>query len=110
MYADKITASMTAAISETDRRRAKQIAYNRAHGIIPKTVVKEVRDVIAAVLPAKPQGQDARLTPPQNMSRAEREKLLRALEKEMKEAARRLEFEEAAQLRDAIMEIRAASR
>jgi excinuclease ABC subunit B len=101
---------MSAAISETSRRRDKQVAYNLEHGITPKTVVKEVRDVIAAVLPAEAQGKEARLKPPQNMSRAEREKLLRALEKEMKEAARRLEFEEAAQLRDAIMEIRAEAR
>ena len=110
MYADKITDSMAAAISETDRRREKQLAYNQAHGIVPKTVVKEVRDIIAAVLPEEAAGQDMRMKPPQNMSRREREKLLRALEKEMKEAARRLEFEEAAQLRDAIMEIRAEAR
>jgi excinuclease ABC subunit B len=101
---------MSAAISETSRRRDKQVAYNLEHGITPKTVVKEVRDVIAAVLPAEAQGNEMRLKPPQNMSRAERDKLLRALEKEMKEAARRLEFEEAAQLRDAIMEIRAEAR
>ena len=62
------------------------------------------------VLPEEAAGQDMRMKPPQNMSRREREKLLRALEKEMKEAARRLEFEEAAQLRDAIMEIRAEAR
>ncbi|MCL1906047.1 MAG: excinuclease ABC subunit UvrB [Clostridiales bacterium] len=110
MYADRMTDSMTAAIGETDRRRAKQLEYNRANGIVPKTIVKEVRDVISAVLPAKERGTDTRLKPPQNMSRQEREKLLRALEKEMKEAARRLEFEEAAQLRDAIMEIRAEAR
>ena len=83
---------------------------NKEHGIIPKTVVKEARDVISTVLPAEARGQDKRFKPPQNMSRAERDKLLRALEKEMKEAARRLEFEEAAQLRDAIMEIRAEAR
>jgi len=110
MYADRITDSMAAAISETDRRRVKQLAYNRVHGIVPKTVVKEVRDVISAVLPAEAAGQDPRMKPPRNMSRNEREKLLRALEKEMKEAARRLEFEAAAQLRDAIMEIRAEAR
>jgi excinuclease ABC subunit B len=110
MYADKITDSMAAAIGETDRRRAKQLAYNAAHGIVPKTIVKEVRDVISAVLPAEERGADKHLKPPQNMSRQAREKLLRALEKEMKEAARRLEFEEAAQLRDAIMAIRAEVR
>ena len=110
MYADKVTDSMNAAISETDRRRAKQKAYNKEHGIIPQTVVKEVRDLISAAMPTEAGGKDLRMKPPQNMSKGEREKLLRSLEKEMKEAARRLEFEEAAQLRDAIMEIRAAGR
>jgi excinuclease ABC subunit B len=110
MYADRMTDSMAAAIGETDRRRTKQLAYNQEHGIVPKTIVKEVRDLISAVLPVEERSADKRLKPPENMSRTEREKLLRALEKEMKEAARRLEFEEAAQLRDAIMEIRAAAR
>lgn len=115
MYADKITDSMAAAINETERRRKKQTAYNAAHGIIPKTIVKDVKDVIAAVLPKmtdpeKKYGSQATLglVAPDKLRKSERQKLLRSLEKEMREAARRLEFEEAAQLRDAIMEIKAA--
>jgi len=117
MYADKITDSMAAAINETERRRKKQTAYNAAHGITPKTIVKDVKDVIAAVLPKTKDlegkyGSRAAysLVAPDKLKRNEREKLLRSLEKEMREAARKLEFEEAAQLRDAIMEIRAAER
>ena len=119
MYADQITDSMAAAINETERRRQKQMAYNQEHGIVPKTIVKEVKDVIAAVLP-NGQAFEAKhgkgvaafgLGPgaisPDKMKKSERERLLRSLEKEMREAARKLEFEEAAQLRDAIMEIRA---
>ena len=120
MYADRMTDSMQAAISETNRRRAKQSRYNEEHGIVPKTIFKEVRDVIAAVLP---DSADAEKLPGkaknsglkvsgniEKMSKAQREKLLRSLEKEMKEAARKLNFEEAAQLRDAIMEIRSATK
>ena len=115
MYADRITESMEKAINETNRRRRKQQAYNEEHGIIPQTIVKEVKDVIASVLPhLADKAKDGYKKPslaalePEKMKKAEREKVLRSLEKEMKEAARRLEFEEAAQLRDAIMEIRAA--
>ena len=119
MYADRITDSMAAAIGETQRRRQKQMAYNKEHGIVPKTIVKEVKDVIAAVLPnaqafeerhgkgAAAFGLGAGAVAPEKMKKSERERLLRSLEKEMREAARKLEFEEAAQLRDAIMEIRA---
>ena len=122
MYADRVTDSMHAAISETNRRREKQMTYNTAHGIIPKTIVKEVRDVIAAVLPNaekfdKEYGANLKGAfgvrkdvAPDKMKKGEREKLLRSLEKEMREAARKLEFEEAALLRDAIMEIRSAAR
>ena len=111
MYADHMTDSMQAAISETKRRRDKQQAYNQAHGITPQTIVKEVKDVLAAVLPgttAEKAGPLSGTKDPAKMKRAEREKLIRSLEKEMKDAAHRLEFEEAAQIRDAIMELRAA--
>ncbi|MBR5430368.1 MAG: excinuclease ABC subunit UvrB [Firmicutes bacterium] len=123
MYADHITDSMQAAISETERRRAKQQAYNQAHGIVPKTIVKDVKDIISSVLPQQAEKfqntygghKDGafgvrKSVDPSNLRKGEREKLLRSLEKEMKEAARRLEFEEAAQLRDAIMEIRSAEK
>ena len=113
MYADNMTDSMKAAIGETERRRAKQEAYNAEHGITPKTIVKDVKDVLAAVLPDTSGGKKSAISKqkdPASMKRAEREKLIRSLEKEMKDAAHRLEFEEAAQIRDAIMELRAAGR
>jgi len=118
MYADHQTDSMAAAISETNRRRDKQLRHNAEHGIVPKTIIKEVRDVVANLLPGadkseREQGRPAalaRAVTPGAMKKKEREKLLQALEKEMKEAARRLEFEQAAEIRDAIMEIRAAGR
>ena len=122
MYADNITDSMRSAISITEERRARQIAYNEANGIIPKTIIKEVKDVAAAVLPDAKAFEEkygpgkpafdlgAAAVAPEKMKKGEREKLLRSLEKEMREAARKLEFEEAAQLRDVIMEIRAAAR
>ncbi|MBQ6841931.1 MAG: UvrB/UvrC motif-containing protein, partial [Firmicutes bacterium] len=106
MYADHITDSMQAAISETRRRRALQMAYNEEHGIVPKTIIKEIRDVLGTVLPESSSSAE----PVVPKSRKEAEKLIRSLEKEMKEASRRLEFEQAAMLRDAIMEIRASMR
>ena len=123
MYADHITDSMQAAISETNRRRAKQQAYNQEHGIVPKTIVKDVKDIISSVLPQQAERFQTtygghkdgafgvrKSIDAGKLRKGEREKLLRSLEKEMKEAARRLEFEEAAQLRDAIMEIRSAEK
>ncbi|MBR0376138.1 MAG: UvrB/UvrC motif-containing protein, partial [Firmicutes bacterium] len=123
MYADHITDSMRAAISETNRRRSKQQAYNQEHGIVPRTIVKDVKDIISSVLPQQAEKFQAtygghkdgafgvrKSLDTANLRKGEREKLLRSLEKEMKEAARRLEFEEAAQLRDAIMEIRSAEK
>ena len=123
MYADHITDSMHAAISETNRRRSKQQAYNLEHGIVPRTIVKDVKDIISSVLPQQAEKFQAtygghkdgafgvrKSLDTANLRKGEREKLLRSLEKEMKEAARRLEFEEAAQLRDAIMEIRSAEK
>ena len=107
MYGDKITDSMAKAISETNRRRAVQQAYNEKHGITPQTIIKEVRDVLAAVIPVEKKGMPKA---PEAMSKKEREKIIRSLEKEMRDLARRLDFEGAAQLRDAIMELRAAGR
>lgn len=106
MYADRITDSMARAIGETDRRREKQMAYNIEHGITPKTVIKDVRDVISTVLEV---GEiDKKKLDPVKMTKTQRAKTLRRLEKEMGEAARRLDFEEAAVLRDLIMEIKRA--
>lgn len=104
MYADKMTDSMTAAISETQRRREVQKAYNEAHGITPKTIIKEIRDVISATVEVK-DTESAFQT--DKMSKKERMKLIERLRKEMKEAAAKLDFETATQLRDAMMEIEA---
>ncbi len=104
MYADTATPSMAAAIGETERRREKQSAFNEAHGIVPKTVVKQVRDVLNL---AEDESQGARAVRLKNkMSRAERDAAIAKLEKEMREASKRLEFEYAAVLRDQIIELR----
>ncbi|MCQ2419100.1 MAG: excinuclease ABC subunit UvrB [Clostridia bacterium] len=102
MYADKITDAMRSAISETERRRALQQAYNEAHGIVPKTVIKDVRDLIEiSGMPDK----DIR-TNGVKMTKKERETEILRLEKQMKEAARMMEYEVAAVLRDRIIELR----
>ncbi|MGI6269327.1 MAG: excinuclease ABC subunit UvrB [Candidatus Howiella sp.] len=102
MYADSVTPSMERAVSETARRRAIQTAYNEAHGIVPKTIVKDVRDVIE--ISGKSRGKPAQSG--KRMSKPEREALIRRLEREMREAARLLEFEHAAYLRDRIAKLR----
>ncbi|HEY8347435.1 MAG TPA: excinuclease ABC subunit UvrB [Symbiobacteriaceae bacterium] len=101
MYADRITESMAKAIAETNRRRAIQMEYNRKHGITPQTVIKPVRDVIQAVKPAEEGGPSSLLDTPKH----EIPKLIERLRKEMKEAAKNLEFERAAELRDLIIEL-----
>jgi len=100
MYADSVTPSMERAISETNRRRAIQDAYNKKHGIIPKSVVKDVRDVIE--MSAKP--DDTK--PLKKMSAAEKERLINLLTSEMKQAAKMLEFEHAMYLRDRIRKLK----
>ncbi len=99
MYADHITDSMRRAIDETERRRAIQMAYNEAHGIVPKTVSKSVRDVIKISGDAKSTAGRGKL----NVK--DRQRMIDSLTKDMKEAARMLEFEYAAQLRDKIREL-----
>lgn len=113
MYADNITGSMERAIAETNRRRQKQIAYNEAHGITPQTVKKAVRELIAAERLAEEkatyshQNALARLQAnPETMSLDEIEQVIAQLEREMKEAARALNFEYAAELRDEIAALR----
>ena len=102
MYADNITASMRAALDETARRRDIQNAYNEAHGIVPKTVIKSVRDLIEISSPtAERKGRGG-----VKMTKAEKEKEIARLEKQMKEAARMMEYEYAAVLRDQIIELR----
>ena len=104
LYADAVTPSMAAAMEETQRRRAKQDAFNRAHGIVPKTIVKEVRGVLNLAEDEEKSAHDARLK--HKMSRAERDAAIAKLEKEMRDASKRLEFEYAAVLRDQIIELR----
>ena len=106
MYADSVTRSMGIAISETNRRRQMQAEYNDRMGIVPQTIKKAIRDVIEATK-ALGDGDDA-AAKIQKMTRAERKDLLVQLEKEMKEAARALQFERAAELRDLIIELSAS--
>lgn len=107
MYADKMTDSMQRAIDETSRRRNIQEAYNKEHGIEPKTIIKEIRDLIAITKVAEESG-DYTTTSYEDMTREEKATLLLKLEKEMKDAAKALDFETAATLRDTILELKAA--
>ncbi|WP_175990289.1 excinuclease ABC subunit UvrB [Bacillus sp. Marseille-Q1617] len=108
MYADKMTDSMQKAIDETKRRREIQEEYNEKHGITPTTIQKEIRDVIRATHAAEEAGvYEGKETKVSNMSKPERQKLIASLEVEMKEAAKALDFERAAQLRDTILELKA---
>lgn len=101
MYADEVTPAMQSAIEETERRRALQEAYNKAHGIVPKTIIKDVRDVLEIS-----GGKDKSTVNGKQMSRFEKEQLIKKLSAEMKKAASLLEFEQAAYLRDKIAQIR----
>ena len=101
MYADSVTGSMERAINETERRRALQIAYNEEHGIVPKTIIKGVRDVLEITSKNKLEAKTGK----KKMSAAERRQLIDKLTVEMKKAAKLLEFEHAAYLRDKIKEL-----
>ena len=101
MYADEVTPSMERAITETERRRSIQTAYNEAHGIVPKTIIKEVRDSIEI----SDKAETARLNT-RRMGKMEREAAIERLTREMKQAAKILEFEQAAFLRDQIDRLR----
>ena len=108
MYADKMTDSMKKAIDETERRRTIQIEHNEKHGITPTTIQKDIRDVIRATRVAEDEGiYEGEQTKVSKMSKPERQKLIASLEVEMKEAAKALDFERAAQLRDTILELKA---
>ena len=110
MYADRITNSMQLAIDETNRRREIQMAYNEEHDITPKTIKKEIRDVIQATIAAEDETEyvssGKKLT---SLSKKEKEKVIKQMEKEMKEAAKALDFEKAAELRDIIFELKAGA-
>jgi excinuclease ABC subunit B len=108
MYAEHVTEAMQTALDETNRRRKKQIAYNEAHGIVPRSIVKDVRDLTDRIRaktapPAEERGVSLLQLPATDLAR-----LVREIEKEMKVAAKNLEFEKAAVLRDRISELRSA--
>ncbi|WP_280145561.1 excinuclease ABC subunit UvrB [Bacillus amyloliquefaciens] len=109
MYADKITHSMEIAINETKRRREQQERFNEIHGITPQTINKEIRDVIRATQAAEDKGEYKTKTAPKlaKMTKKERQKVVEQMEQEMKEAARALDFERAAELRDLLLELKA---
>lgn len=107
MYADKHTDSMNIAIGETERRRAIQVAYNEKHGVTPQTIRKKVHDVIEATKAAEQKNDYLTGVGVDKMSKKERQSLLQRLEAEMKEAAKSLQFERAAELRDALLELKA---
>lgn len=108
MYADNITDSMRVAIDETNRRREKQIAYNEKYNITPKTIKKDVRDVIRATVAAETEETYKEDTPSlTNLSKKEKGKVIEKMEKEMREAAKALDFEKAAELRDVVFELKA---
>ncbi|WP_445479416.1 excinuclease ABC subunit UvrB [Lysinibacillus irui] len=107
MYADNITDSMKKAIDETKRRRALQMAYNEEHGITPQTIIKKIPDVIRATQVAEEEeSYVTKATKGKKLTKVEKEQLLASLEVEMKEAAKALDFERAAELRDTIFELK----
>ena len=106
MYADKMTDSMQRAIDETRRRREIQEAYNEEHGIVPQTIIKDIRQMISISKVAKEDGSDV-ATSYNDLSKEEKELFILKLEQEMREAAKTLDFEKAATLRDTILELKA---
>jgi excinuclease ABC subunit B len=107
MYADRMTNSMELAISETKRRRAIQEEYNEKHGITPQTIQKDIRDVIRATHAAEEAEDYKPASSFGKMTKKEKDKLIADMEKEMKAAAKALDFERAAELRDLILELKA---
>ncbi|MEK5184116.1 excinuclease ABC subunit UvrB [Solibacillus sp. FSL W7-1324] len=108
MYANNMTDSMTKAIGETKRRRETQMAYNEKHGITPKTIIKKIPEIIRATQAAE--GEETyitKVTGGKKLTKKELEKLVETLQVEMKEAAKALDFERAAELRDMIFELKA---
>ncbi|EST89820.1 excinuclease ABC subunit UvrB [Vagococcus lutrae] len=106
MYADKITDSMKKAMDETARRREIQQTYNEEHGIVPKTIKKEIRDLIRISKVAEEDESFSLVDNYANLDKSEKEKVMLEMEHEMKEAAKALDFERAATLRDALLELK----
>jgi len=107
MYADNMTDSMKKALDETQRRRTLQMAYNEEHGITPQTINKKIPDIIRATQVAEEEeSYVSKATKGKKLTKAEKEQLLASLEVEMKEAAKALDFERAAELRDTIFELK----
>lgn len=108
MYADSVTDSMQAAMDETARRREVQIAYNKKHGITPTTIIKPIRDLIAVTKTNDHEGEkdDFVASDFEDMSKEDQEKLISHLEDEMRAAAKKLDFEQAASLRDTVMDMK----
>ncbi|MCF6138708.1 excinuclease ABC subunit UvrB [Pseudalkalibacillus berkeleyi] len=107
MYADKITKSMQIALDETERRRNRQIAYNKEHGVTPQTIQKAIPELIRATVDTEDGSGKTKSKPVEKMTKKEREKVIEKMEKEMKEAAKELDFERAAELRDLVLELKA---
>ena len=105
MYADTVTPSMRRAMDETERRREKQDAFNKTHGIVPKTVIKSVRELLDITADDERDTAERR-GEVKGMTKQQRMEKIAKLEKQMKEAAKLLEFELAAALRDQIIELR----
>jgi len=107
MYADNVTRSMNYAISETNRRRDIQMAYNAEHGITPQTIIKKVHDIIQATISVEEKKKGPKLDKdPESMNREELVVHIKAIEKDMKQAAMDLHFERAAQLRDKLFKVK----
>ncbi len=107
MYAERISPAMRATIDETARRREAQMKYNEEHGIVPKTIVKPIRDIIEAT---KEYTESADIKNPKSMTTKELNDTIKKLEASMKEAAKNLDFERAAELRDVLFELRSSRR
>ncbi|WP_196000912.1 excinuclease ABC subunit UvrB [Clostridium sp. 1001271B_151109_B4] len=106
MYADKMTGSMDRAIKETNRRREIQMKYNEEHGIVPKTIIKDIRDVIEATKVAEDSSEYNVSKESSTLTEKEKKKLIKQYTEEMKDAAKNLQFERAAELRDMINDLK----
>jgi excinuclease ABC subunit B len=109
MYADRMTDSMKRALDETTRRRAKQVKYNMEHGIVPVSIHKAIRDLTDQMSPraVSEMRGEYKVKATEGMPKGEMKKIIDELEKQMKEAAKNLEFEKAAALRDELYELKA---